>query len=188
MHDQFAFASCERPTPDVQERAARIKLLALDVDGVLTDGHIYMGNNGELMKAFHILDGKGISMMLEAGLDVAIITARSSNIVEQRARELGIRYVLQGQKEKLPALQELAELLALPLDAIAYAGDDLVDIPLLARVGLAVAVANAHPWVRHHAHWQTRNHGGMGAVREICELILASQGRLQDMLERYVPQ
>jgi 3-deoxy-D-manno-octulosonate 8-phosphate phosphatase (KDO 8-P phosphatase) len=175
------------PGAQVRARAAAIRLVALDVDGVLTDGHVYMGNSGELMKAFHIQDGKGISMLLESGLDVALITARSSGIVEQRGRELGIRYVLQGQKEKWPALEELTQLLGLGLESVAYAGDDLLDVPLLCRVGLGVAVANAHPWVARHSHWQTQRCGGQGAVRELCELILDAQDKLQPMLERYVP-
>ncbi|RFA30290.1 hypothetical protein CAI21_06665 [Alkalilimnicola ehrlichii] len=184
---ELEYACFTAPTPALAERARNIKLLALDVDGVLTDGRIYMGNNGEMMKAFHIQDGKGISMLLAAGVEVAIITARSSQIVDQRAKELGIRYVLQGQKQKQIALEELLELLNLDLAQVAYAGDDLVDVPILAQVGLATAVANAHPWVKRHSHWTTQRAGGEGAVRELCELVLAAKGQLRSILERYVP-
>lgn len=169
----------------VLQRAARIRLLVLDVDGVLTDGAVYMGAEGELLKAFHIHDGKGISMLHEAGIKVALLTARSSEALIRRAEELRIRHVLQGRNPKWPALQDLLDTLAISPPEVAYVGDDLVDLPVLRRVGLAVAVANAHPWVATHCHWLTRRAGGQGAIREVCELILAAQDRLTPMFEHY---
>jgi 3-deoxy-D-manno-octulosonate 8-phosphate phosphatase (KDO 8-P phosphatase) len=173
------------PNADVLRRAAAVRLLVLDVDGVLTDGGIYMGQQGELLKAFHIHDGKGISLLLGAGIEVALLTARRSDIVQQRAGELRIRHVLQGREPKWPALETLLGDLALNPSEVAYMGDDLVDLPVLRRVGLAATVADAHPWVAQHCHWQTRRAGGRGAVREVCELILAAQDKLAAVLDRY---
>lgn len=173
------------PDAGVLRRAAQVRLLALDVDGVLTDGSIYMGAQGELMKAFHIHDGKGISMLLSAGVEVAVLTARRSDFVLRRAEELKIRHVLQGRDPKWPALEELLRELSLTPAQTAYMGDDLVDLPVLRRAGLAMTVADAHPWVAEHCHWQTRRAGGRGAVREACELILTAQDKLTAMLEHY---
>lgn len=173
------------PDAAVLQRAATVRALVLDVDGVLTDGSVYMGADGELMKAFHIHDGKGISMLLDAGIEVALLTARRSEIVLRRAEELGIRHVMQGRNPKWPALEELLNALELAPSQIAYVGDDLVDLPVLRRVGLSATVADAHPWVAEHCHWQARRPGGSGAVREICELILAAQDKLSPALEHY---
>jgi 3-deoxy-D-manno-octulosonate 8-phosphate phosphatase (KDO 8-P phosphatase) len=175
----------EPPEPAVTARAAQVRLLALDVDGVLTDGVIYMGGGGELLKAFHIHDGKGLSLLRAAGIEIALLTARRSEILLRRAEELRIRHVLQGQDPKWPALAALLDRLELAPAQVAYMGDDLVDLPVLRRVGLAVTVANGHPWVARHCHWQTRRPGGGGAVRELCELILDAQGKLLPTLERY---
>lgn len=169
----------------IAARAAEIRLLALDVDGVLTDGGIYMSAQGELLKAFHIHDGKGLSMLRGAGIEVALLTARRSEILLRRAEELGIVHVLQGQDPKWPALAALAASLGLAAAQVAYMGDDLVDLPVLRRVGLAATVADGHPWLAHHCHWQSRRDGGDGAVRELCELILDAQGKLMPILERY---
>ena len=173
------------PDAEVLRRAAEVRLLVLDVDGVLTDGSIYMGAQGELLKAFHIHDGKGISMLREGGIEVALLTARRSPFVLRRAEELGIDHVLQGREPKWPALEELLGTLGLTPAQTAYVGDDLVDLPVLRRVGLAATVADAHPWVAQHCHWQTRRCGGRGAVREVCVLILDAQDKLTAMLERY---
>ncbi len=183
MEHYFAPASAE-----ALERARAVRLLVLDVDGVLTDGTVYMGHEGELLKAFHIQDGKGISMLRECGIQTAILTARRSPAIERRAEELRIEHVLQGRQPKWPALEELLGELGLDAREVAYAGDDLVDVPVLRRVGLAAAVANAHPLVRGHSHWQSERPGGCGAVRELCELILSAQNRLDAILERYATE
>lgn len=172
-------------SPPVVQRAARVRLLALDVDGVLTDGGIYMAAAGELLKAFHIHDGKGLTMLRGAGIEVALLTARRSEILLRRAEELRIAHVLQGQDPKWPALASLIDSLELAVDQVAYIGDDLVDLPVLRRVGLAATVADGHPWVARHCHWQSSRAGGQGAVRELCELILDAQGKLLPILERY---
>lgn len=185
MAEETAATFFDLPNAGVLERAAPIRLLVLDVDGVLTDGTVYMGQQGELLKAFHIHDGKGVSMLLSAGIEVALLTARRGEAVLRRAEELKIRHVLQGRNPKWPALEELLCELAVTPSQVAYMGDDLVDLPVLRRVGLAATVADAHPWVARHCHWQARRNGGRGAVREVCELILAAQGKLMPMLEHY---
>lgn len=183
--DAFADAYCERPDAAIRERAGHIRLLALDVDGVLTDGGVYMGDTGESFKRFHIHDGKGLAMLRAEDVAVAIITARRSEAVTRRAQELGIHYVYQGVGDKAERLRCLTEELALELESVAYVGDEVVDLGAFSRAGLAVAVANAHPRVRRRAHWVTARSGGHGAVREVSELILASQGRLAAQLQRH---
>jgi 3-deoxy-D-manno-octulosonate 8-phosphate phosphatase (KDO 8-P phosphatase) len=169
----------------LRERAGRIKLLISDVDGVLTDGHIYMAGNGEAFKAFNILDGFGIKALQDAGIAFAVITGRQSDIVAQRMRELAVRYVFQGQADKLAAYATLKTQLRLADEQIAHIGDDLPDLPLIRRVGLGVAVANAYPALKEHAHYVTTQRGGEGAVREVCDLILAGHGLLEPLLQRY---
>ena len=169
----------------VYQRAAVVRLLALDVDGVLTDGGLYMSGQGELLKAFHIHDGKGLAMLREAGIEIALLTARRSEILLRRAEELRIRHVLQGREPKWPALEALLGELQIAPAQTAYIGDDLVDLPVLRRVGLAATVADGHPWVARHCHWQAKRGGGQGAVRELCELILDAQGALLPILERH---
>jgi len=185
MRDDFQDAWCERPPAAVVARAAGIRLLALDVDGVLTDGTVLTGAEGETVKAFNIHDGKGIAMLRGAGLQVAVITARRSPAVSRRAEELGIDPVRQGVPDKAVALQAIAAELALALDACAWVGDDLVDLAAASRAGLSVAVADAHPRLARHSHWQTRRPGGRGAVREVCELILAARGELQAVFDAH---
>ena len=173
---------------EVLERAARVQLLALDVDGVLTDGTIYIGAEGEAFKPFNIMDGLGIRMALDSGIQVAIITARRSEALARRAEELGITHLITGEKNKPTAFSGLLEELGLEAEQAAYVGDDLIDLGVLRRAGLAVAVANAHPLVHRHAHWATQRRGGHGAVREVCELILAAQGKLHLLFENYALQ
>lgn len=180
--DAFADAYCERPTDAVVERAARVRLLVLDVDGVLTDGTLYIGATGEAFKPFHIHDGKGIAMLRAEGLRTAAITARQSQALARRAAELGIDPVRQNVRDKGRELIQLGAAVGIPAEETAYVGDDLVDLDPLAAVGLAVAVADAHPRVLRASHWQTRRPGGRGAVREVCELLLAARGRLQAAL------
>lgn len=167
------------------QKAREVKLLALDVDGVLTDGRLWYGNSGEELKAFHIHDGLGIKLLLRAGVDVAIITGRTSQLVARRGAELGIKHIIQGREDKLVALRALAAELNLTLAEIAYAGDDLPDLAAIAAAGLGIAVANASPWVAQHAAYRTAHRGGDGAVREICELILQAQDKLEAVREQY---
>ena len=161
---------------DLLARAARIRLAVFDVDGTLTDGRLWYGEDGRETKVFHAHDGLGLKRLQAYGVQVAIITARISHTVALRAAELDIAHLYQGQGDKRACLRELLDALKLtPLQA-AFVGDDLPDLAPMRLAGLAVAVANAHPWVVEQAHWQTRHGGGMGAAREVCDLILHAQG------------
>lgn len=167
------------------KKAKQIKLAIFDVDGVLTDGKIYFTNEGSEYKAFHSHDGMGIKMLLKAGIEVAIITARRSNIVERRMDELGVKHLYQGQEDKLSAYENLKKHLSLTDIAIAYTGDDVNDIGPIKCCGLGIAVANATSRVQKYADWQTALSGGSGAVREVCEFILAAQNILDSICESY---
>lgn len=167
------------------QKARAIKLLVLDVDGVLTDGRLWYGNSGEELKAFNIQDGLGIKLLQRAGVEVAIITGRTSQLVTRRGTELGIKHIVQGREDKLVALRALAGELDIALAEIAYVGDDLPDLSAIAAVGLGIAVANAMPYVAQHAAYKTARSGGDGAVREICDLLLQAQDKFDAMLERY---
>ncbi len=156
----------------ISEFAAQIRLLVLDVDGVLTDGRLWFGPDGELVKSFHVRDGVGIKALLGAGVEVAIISGRRSLAVERRATELGLRHVRQGCDNKAEALRALIAELSVHTDAIACVGDDTPDLPMMALVALPIAVADAHPDVLAAARHVTRAAGGAGAVREICDLLL----------------
>jgi len=171
---------------DLRERARRIRLLALDVDGVLTDGRIQYTSNGDEIKSFSILDGLGLKLVRRQGIAIAIITARISPIVERRATELGIEYVVQGREDKVIALQELLSETGITLEETAYMGDDLPDLKAIRAVGLGMTVANASPHVARHAVWQSNAHGGSGAVREACEWLLRERGELEEALAPYV--
>lgn len=164
-------------TAEVAKRAAQIKLLICDVDGVFSDGRIYLGNNGEELKAFHTRDGYGIKALRQAGIEVAVITGRNSAIVEQRMTSLTVPYIYQGQENKMAAFGQLLQHLQLTAENIAYIGDDLADWEVMQHCGLAVAVNDAHPYLQHHAHVKTSLPGGYGAVRELCDLLLIAQGR-----------
>lgn len=167
--------------PDaVRARAARVRLVAFDVDGTLTDGRLWYGADGRETKVFHAHDGLGIKRLHAHGVEVAFITARVSHALSERAGDLGIAHVYQGQKDKRACLDELLDALALRPEQTAFVGDDLPDLAPMRTVGLAVAVANAHPWVAEQSHWQTRLRGGEGAAREVCDLILAAQGLSED--------
>jgi 3-deoxy-D-manno-octulosonate 8-phosphate phosphatase (KDO 8-P phosphatase) len=164
----------------VAERAKRVRLLLVDVDGVLTDGRIYLQSfpdgTAEELKVFHAHDGAGLKLARIAGLKTGLITGRDSTATERRAREVGIEYVFQKQAEKLPAYEEICRRARVSDAEVAYVGDDLPDLPILERVGLAIAVANAAPEVKRAAHYVTRRRGGDGAVREAIETILKAQG------------
>lgn len=168
------------------KKAALVKLVIFDIDGVLTDGKIYLSEHQEIFKAFHVHDGVGIKMLHDAGIKVAIITGSTSPIVQLRASYLGIKYVHQGAEDKIPAYEKLLDELNLEHQDVAYLGDDLPDLPLMRRAGLSMAVANAVPFVREHANWVTKSHGGNGAAREACELILRAKGLLDDVQEKYL--
>lgn len=157
-------------------KARNIRLLALDVDGVLTDGQLYFDNLGNEMKSFSTRDGLGLRILADGGIDLALITARKSEIVARRAANLGIERIYQGSHRKLDVFNHLLSDTGLEESEICYAGDDWLDIPVLDRVGLAVTVADADTVVRNRVHWVTTRPGGHGAVREICDLILAAQG------------
>jgi 3-deoxy-D-manno-octulosonate 8-phosphate phosphatase (KDO 8-P phosphatase) len=163
-----------------------IELLVLDVDGVLTDGRVFIHSDGGESKGFNILDGHGIRMWQRAGLKVALLSGRASEATTRRARELEIAYVLQDCKFKLPALEQLLVELGLSLEQAAYVGDDLMDLPIVRRVGLGVAVANAVDELKEQADYVTVRRGGEGAVREVIEYILKGSGRWASLVERYL--
>lgn len=173
---------------DVLERARQIRLVIFDIDGVLTDGSLFYDNNGQEYKAFNSKDGHGIRMLLESGLEVALITGRQSELVLHRADNLKIprERIWQGYRDKRPAYADLLAKTGLQAANIAYVGDDVVDLPVMSQVGLAVAVADAHAFVKQHAHWITANAGGRGAAREVCEFLLDVQGVLQTKLASYL--
>ena len=167
-----------------EQRAAAVRLLVLDVDGVLTDGRLYFGAEGEALKVFDVRDGHGVKLLREAGIEVAILSARRSPIVERRARELGITQVIQGASDKGASFAELAQALKVASEHCGYIGDDWPDLAALAQAGFAVTVADAAPEVRRVAHWVTAAAGGRGAVRELAEFILRAQGRFEPLLRR----
>jgi 3-deoxy-D-manno-octulosonate 8-phosphate phosphatase (KDO 8-P phosphatase) len=171
---------------DLHERAARIKLLLMDCDGVLTDGRIWILESGDDQKAFHTRDGLGIELLHRAGLKSGVISGRVSSAVERRARGLGMSFVWQGREDKLQAFAETLAQAEVTNEQVAFVGDDLNDIPLMSRSGLAVAVADAAAETREHAHYVTTARGGHGAIREVVELILKSQGLWNDLVRRYL--
>jgi 3-deoxy-D-manno-octulosonate 8-phosphate phosphatase (KDO 8-P phosphatase) len=171
---------------DILHKAKQIELVIFDIDGVLTDGSLFMGDDGQEYKAFNSKDGHGIRMLLDGGVDIAIITGRQSEVVKHRAHDLGISRIYQGKRDKLPAFIELLEDTKLSAEQVAYVGDDVVDLPVMSKVGLAICVQDGHDFVKKHAHWITNARGGRGAGREVCEMILAAKGKLDAMLESYV--
>lgn len=171
---------------DILQRAAHIKLVLFDVDGVLTDGRLIIGDDGQEYKAFHSRDGHGMKMLQETGVIIGIITGRTSRVVQHRMSSLGITHVYQGQLNKLAAYEDIKIKLKMTDQDIAYVGDDVVDLPVMRRVGLAIATADAHDFVKEHAHWQTRHDGGRGAARDVCEFIMQAQNRLTEKLHGYL--
>ena len=166
----------KKPSPNLKSRAKKIKLILLDVDGVLTDGRIIYDAKGVEIKAFHVRDGHGIKLAQKAGITIGIITGRNSEVVNIRARELGITEVHQGALEKITTYDGILERYGLSDDQVAFVGDDVVDVGIFRRVGLAVAVADADPEVKRFVHMTTRAEGGRGAVREFINLVLKHQG------------
>ncbi len=171
---------------DIFAKAKIIKLLICDVDGVMTDGGLFFGDNGLEYKAFHSRDGLGIKMLQRSGIPLAVITARTSDVVKHRMKNLNIDLVFQGQLSKVQAFEDLCTQLSLTPEQIAYVGDDLVDIPVMKQVGLAIAVADAHKQVKAMAHWTTEHIGGHGAVRDVCELLMEAQGTLEEQFSFYL--
>ncbi len=167
-------------------KAAKIKLLICDVDGVLSDGKVYFGNDGEELKNFNIKDGLGIKLLQRNGIQVAIITGRQSNIVDHRAKELGISLVFQGRSDKRETFDQLTEQLGLRNDQVAHIGDDLPDLPLMKKSGLGLCVADAYDFVRQNADWVTEHRGGDGAIRDVCDLLLSAQDKLDAVLSGYL--
>jgi 3-deoxy-D-manno-octulosonate 8-phosphate phosphatase (KDO 8-P phosphatase) len=171
---------------DILAKAAQIKLVVFDVDGVLTDGSLFVGDDGQEYKAFHSRDGLGMKLLRKSGVEIGIITARTSEVVKHRMENLDIQHVYQGRLDKLPALEELLAKLGLSFEQTAYVGDDIVDLPVMRQVGLAIAVQDAHPLAKQHAHWQTPHGGGRGAARDVCELIMEAQNTLHTQLESFL--
>lgn len=174
------------PAP-IRQRAAAVRLAVFDVDGVMTDGCLDIDASGSERKRFHVQDGLGLKMLREHGVEVAIVTARSSAVVAARAAELGIREVHQGQTDKRTCVESLAQRLGLDWPAVAYMGDDLPDLGCLLNAGLACAPADAHPFVRARVHWIAQTAGGRGAVRELCDLLLLAQDSMDAALARWTP-
>jgi 3-deoxy-D-manno-octulosonate 8-phosphate phosphatase (KDO 8-P phosphatase) len=170
---------------DLSAKAQQIRSVVFDIDGVFTDGRLYFSEQGETLKVFHVADGLGIKLLASQGISSAIITGRCSPVVAQRAHDLGIQQVLQGQENKQQALAQLVATLGLTYQQLACVGDDWPDIAMLRQAGLAIAVANAQPLVKKYAHYVTRQTGGRGAVREVCEMILAAQGKLTLAQQHY---
>lgn len=162
---------------DVKERAARVRLVIFDVDGVFTDGRLYYGPAGEELKVFHVHDGQGVKRLLRGGVTAAVISGRQSAAVARRMQDLGITHVFQGDEDKLPVYERLLLQLSMRPEETACVGDDLPDLPLLERAGLAISVANAQAEVRTKAHYVTSATGGMGAVREVCDLIVSARSK-----------
>jgi 3-deoxy-D-manno-octulosonate 8-phosphate phosphatase (KDO 8-P phosphatase) len=171
---------------DFRLRAKAIQLVVFDVDGVLTDGSLYLGDDGQEYKAFNSRDGHGMTMLRQAGVAMAVITGRQSEVVRIRMESLGVEHVYQGQRDKRPAYVSLRDACGLSDEQIAFVGDDVVDLPVMRQVGLAISVADAHPMVVAHSHWQTKSPGGCGAAREVCEALLDAQGKLDAMLSTYL--
>ena len=169
----------------MRERLGKIRLLLLDVDGVMTDGRIVYDDHGNETKAFDVKDGHGLKLLQRAGIRVGIITGRQSPVVDRRAAELGIELIYQGAKDKLVPFREILHKTGLNVDEIAYVGDDLPDVPVLRRVGFAATVADAQAEVKPYVHYVTRHPGGRGAVREICDLLLKETGRWESVAARY---
>jgi 3-deoxy-D-manno-octulosonate 8-phosphate phosphatase (KDO 8-P phosphatase) len=174
------------PTDLIAERAARVRLLLMDCDGVLTDGRIQLIENRDEQKSFHARDGHGLVMLHRAGIATGIISGRTSSFVVRRAEELGMTYVRQGTHNKTVDYAEILEQAEIEPNRTAFIGDDVTDIPLMLRSGFAVAVADAVPETKEAAHYVTDLPGGFGAVREVCELILKAQGRWDELMQRYL--
>ena len=168
------------------DKASKLKLLILDVDGVLTDGKLFFDDQGKEYKSFHARDGHGIKLLRQTGVEVAVISGRKSHSVELRMKSLGIEHVYQGYEDKVGAFEEITRKMGLTFDQAAHVGDDLLDLPIMLRVGLAIAVKDANFAVKQRADWCTCLPGGQGAVREVCDLIMQAQGTFADVVATYL--
>lgn len=173
-------------TADLIARAQKIKLIAFDVDGIMTDGTLFLSDDGQEFKGFNSLDGHGLKMLKSSGVELAIITGRSSRVVEHRAKNLGIEIIHQGAHDKLAIYESLCRELSLAPDTTAYMGDDVVDLPVMRRAGLAITVPAAPELVKAHSHLITTRQAGHGAVREACEFLMRAQGTLDAALAPYL--
>lgn len=171
---------------EVLNRAKNIKLIIFDVDGVLTDGSLFYGDDGQEYKAFNSRDGHGMKMLQETGVQIGIITGRTSEVVLHRMKNLQVQHIYQGRLEKLPAFEELIGKLGISAEHVAYVGDDVVDLPIMIRVGLAITVPGAHDLAKQHAHWITSKPAGAGAARDICEMIMKAQGTYDALIAKYL--
>ena len=173
-------------TADLIARARKIKLVAFDVDGVMTDGTLYLADDGQEYKGFNSLDGHGLKMLKSSGIELAIITGRSSRVVEHRAKNLGINIIHQGAHDKLAVYESMCRELNIDCEATAYMGDDVVDLPVMRRAGLAISVPAAPELVKSHSHLITTRQAGHGAVREACEFLMRAQGTLDAAMAPYL--
>ena len=171
-----------------EERAKKIKLIIFDVDGVLTDGSLYFDNTGSEYKAFNSKDGHGIRLLLENGIEIALITGRSSELLKHRADNLQINpdLIYQGYRDKLPAFADLLNKTNYTREQIAYVGDDVIDLPIMSQVGFSIAVNDANWFVKENCDWVTNLPGGKGAVREVCEFLLSAQDKLDALYQAYI--
>jgi 3-deoxy-D-manno-octulosonate 8-phosphate phosphatase (KDO 8-P phosphatase) len=175
----------EKAMNELIQKAAKVKCLICDVDGVLTDGVLYLANDGNEMKAFNVQDGVGIKLLLACGIDVAVITASEIEVVDKRMQQLGISCYFKGQVDKRQAYIDLKKNLNVNDENIAYIGDDLPDLPIMKQVGFAVAPANAVHQIKEYADWVTEHSGGKGAVRELCDLILSTNDKHTSIMDKY---
>ena len=175
-------------TDPIKTQAQKIKLIIFDIDGVLTDGSLYFDNQGQEYKAFNSQDGHGIRLLLENGIEIALITGRTSELVLARAKNLRLNpdLIYQGYRDKIPAFNDLLEKTGYTHEQIAYVGDDVIDLPIMCQVGLSIAVSDAHWFVKEHADWITQQVGGKGAARDVCEFILDAQGKLEALYQAYL--
>jgi 3-deoxy-D-manno-octulosonate 8-phosphate phosphatase (KDO 8-P phosphatase) len=167
-------------------RAARVRLMIFDVDGILTDGSLHYGPDGEMIKTFNVLDGHGIKLLQQAGIATAIISARQSALVARRASDLGIQHLFQGVHDKRTAFDQLLAHTGIAAEEAGFVGDDVIDLPILLRVGFAASVPNGHAEVRHRVHYVTQASGGRGAARELCDFILRAQGKYEAAIAPYL--
>ena len=171
---------------EIIEKAKKLKLLILDVDGVLTDGRLFFDDTGKEYNCFHARDGHGIKLLRQTGVEIAVISGRKSNSVALRMKALGVDLVYQGHENKIAAFTEIIKKLSIKAEHVAHMGEDLLDLPIMTRVGLSIAVNDANDSVKEYADWCTKTSGGLGAVREVCDFIMKSQGTFEDVLQSYM--